>query len=189
MDRERLLACFEQVPVVAAAKSAEGLERALHSESGVIFLLFGDILSIGEMVARVKAAGKIAIVHMDLIEGLAARDIGVDFLADRTRADGIISTTASLIRRAKQRGLVTIQRFFLLDSLVLENIEKQVNSGAADFLEVLPGLMPKIISHLSRTAGRPIIAGGLIRDKEDVVGALKAGAVAISSTNDAVWFM
>ncbi|MEG2499451.1 MAG: glycerol-3-phosphate responsive antiterminator, partial [Oscillospiraceae bacterium] len=32
-----------------------------------------------------------------------------------------------------------------------------------------------------------IIAGGLITDKEDVMNALSAGAVAVSSTNSAVW--
>ncbi|MDD6816334.1 MAG: glycerol-3-phosphate responsive antiterminator, partial [Firmicutes bacterium] len=33
----------------------------------------------------------------------------------------------------------------------------------------------------------PIICGGLISDKEDVIGALSAGAAAISSTNQKVW--
>ena len=32
-----------------------------------------------------------------------------------------------------------------------------------------------------------VIAGGLIADKEDVMGALEAGAVAVSSTNPGVW--
>ena len=67
------------------------------------------------------------------------------------------------------------------------NIEK--NTSAADFLEVLPGVMPKIIRHLAEIVDKPIIAGGMIRDKEDVVGALSAGAVAISSTNRNVWFI
>ncbi|NLM61842.1 MAG: glycerol-3-phosphate responsive antiterminator, partial [Clostridiales bacterium] len=36
---------------------------------------------------------------------------------------------------------------------------------------------------------KPIIAGGLISDKEDIITALAAGAIAISSTNHDVWFM
>ena len=82
---------------------------------------------------------------------------------------------------------MTIQRYFLLDSRVLENIAKNVSP--ADFFEVLPGVMPKIIRQLVKTTGKPIIAGGMIRDKEDVMGALSAGAVAISSTNSDVWFI
>ena len=33
----------------------------------------------------------------------------------------------------------------------------------------------------------PVIAGGLISDKEDVMGALGAGAAAVSTTNQKVW--
>jgi glycerol uptake operon antiterminator len=35
----------------------------------------------------------------------------------------------------------------------------------------------------------PVIAGGLISDKEDIISALGAGAIAVSSTNPAVWNM
>lgn len=184
--KERLLKHFEEVPIVAAAKSEDELEQCLKSRSGVIFLLFGNICNVAELVRRVKAVGKIAIVHLDLIEGLAPKDVSVDFIATATEADGIISTKSSVIRYAKQRGLLTIQRYFLLDSRVLDNLFR--NSSPADFLEVLPGVMPKIIRQLTSTIDQPLIAGGMIRDKEDVRAALSAGAVAVSSTNDQVWF-
>ena len=183
--KKKLLDCFKKVPIVAAAKSAEELELCLSGKSPVIFLLFGDLCNICRLVEKIKAAGKIAIVHLDLIDGLAPKDVSVDFLAEQTKADGIISTKSSLIRHANQRGLLTIQRYFLLDSRVLDNISK--NESPADFLEVLPGVMPKIIRHLAETTGKPIIAGGLIRDQEDVVHALAAGAVAVSSTNPNIW--
>ncbi len=185
--KEKLLNHFKKVPIVAAAKSEAELEQCLKSRSGVIFLLFGDLCSVPDLVRRVKAAGKIAIVHLDLIDGLAPKDISVDFIARATEADGVISTKSSLIRYAKQRGLLTIQRYFLLDSRVLDNLSR--NGCPADFLEVLPGVMPKIIKHLTETIDKPLIAGGMIRDKEDVMAALSAGAVAVSSTNDQVWFV
>lgn len=185
--KHQLLDFFEEVPIVAAAKSEKELVECLKSRSRVIFLLFGDICTIAGLVERVKTVGKIAIVHLDLIDGLAPKDVSVDFIAEETKADGIISTKNSLIRYAHQKGLLTIQRYFLLDSRVLENMEK--NSSPADFYEVLPGVMPKIIRQLAQSTGKPIIAGGMIRDKEDVMNALSAGAVAISSTNKNVWFM
>lgn len=185
--RERLLECFADVPIVAAAKSEAELERCLQSKSSVIFMLFGDLCNVAALVKKIKDAGKIAVVHLDLVDGLAPKDVSVDFIVSHTEADGIISTKSNLIRYAKQKGLLTIQRYFLLDSRVLENIEK--NSSPADFLEVLPGVMPKIIRQLAATTEKPIIAGGMIQDKEDVVSALSAGAVAISSTNNKIWFM
>lgn len=128
-------------------------------------------------------------VHVDLIDGLASKDIAVDYIAKNTRADGIISTRPNIVHRAKVCGLLAVQRFFLLDSIALNNIGKQPSLKDADAIEILPGLMPKIIRRLVRTIGKPIIAGGLIREKEDIVNALNAGAIAISSTDPNTWFI
>ena len=76
-----------------------------------------------------------------------------------------------------------------IDSLALASIEKQLQTVRPDIIEVLPALMPKVISRICKMVSVPVIAGGLISDKEDVTGALGAGAVAVSSTNPAVWAM
>ena len=73
--------------------------------------------------------------------------------------------------------------------MAFENIQKQMAVARPDTLEILPGLMPKIITRVSRMAKVPIIAGGLISEKEDVVAALAAGAISVSSTNPRVWEM
>lgn len=63
------------------------------------------------------------------------------------------------------------------------------NERCVDLIEVLPGLMPKVIHRVAATCGKPIIAGGLVTEKADVVNALEAGALAVSSTNPGVWKM
>jgi glycerol uptake operon antiterminator len=161
----------------------EGLKICLAGSCGIIFVLFGDILTISGIVSKIKEAGKIAMVHADLIEGLTSKDIAADFLAEQTRADGILSTKPNLIKHAKNRGLLTIQRFFVLDSLSLLNIEKQFPLECADAIEILPGVMPKIVHKIAGISKKPIIAGGLISDHEDVQHALKAGAISVSTTN------
>lgn len=175
-------------PVIAAAKTMEGLSRALASPSHVVFVLFGDLCNIGRITEKIRDAGKLAIVHIDLIDGLANRDISVEYLRQNTMADGIISTKAQLIHRAKELGLITVQRFFLLDSLSLENVRRHISGGSADFIELLPGVMPKIIRSCVQELGIPIIAGGLISDKDDVLSTLGAGATAVSTTKEALWF-
>lgn len=171
-------------PVIAAVAEPECLPRALASDCTVVFLLSGDILNIGAMVDAVKGAGKAAMVHLDLIEGLSGREIAVDAIHAMTRADGIISTRAAQIKRARQLGLTTIQRGFLLDSRSVRSLQAQ---GRPDYVEILPGLIPRVIGELSRSMNVPIIAGGLIKSKEEVVAALSAGAVAVSTTAEAVW--
>lgn len=183
----RMATLFDDCPVIAAVKDEQGLERCLELDCKVIFILFGSILTIGEIVRRIKDAGRAAVVHIDLISGLSSREIAVDFIRANTGADGIISTKPQLIKRAKELSLVTVQRFFVIDSLSFQNVEKMKELCHPDFVEILPGVMPKIIKRIAGELGTPVIAGGLITDKEDIVQALSSGAVAISSTNEDVW--
>ena len=181
----------EANPVIAAVKSDAGLQAAVEMEEiQVIFVLYGDVCTIPEILERIKAAGKKAMVHIDLIAGLSAKEISVEFIARQTRADGIITTKPALVRRAKELGIFAVLRFFVIDSLALkniENLEMQCGTSRPDFIEVLPGVMPKVLGRIAKVSRIPMIAGGLITEKEDVIAALSVGAIAVSSTNqDAV---
>lgn len=189
LERHYFKEAMEDCPVIAAVKDMQGLMRCLESDSRIVFILFGDILNISDIVKTVKDAGRIAMVHMDLISGLGMKEIAVDFLKRNTQADGIISTKLPLIKRAKELSMHTIMRFFAIDSMAIENIKKQSEAAMPDYIEVLPGVMPKVIRRLCETVPVPVVAGGLITDKEDIIAALSAGAVSISSTNDKVWFV
>lgn len=184
-----LLSELEEKPIIAAVKDEYELSQSLASSTNIVFILFGTIMDIASHVRKVKQAGKIAIVHIDLIEGIAVRDIAVDFIKTSTEADGIISTRPPLIKRGTDLGLIAIQRFFIIDSIALKTACKQIEQSPADAIEILPGIMPKIIKKLCLNCKKPIIAGGLISSKEDVMSALTAGATAVSSTNNEVWFL
>ena len=178
---------LEDSPIIAAVKDDEGLSRCLTSDSRIIFILYGDIVTIGDIVETVKSAGKLAIVHLDLINGLSSKEVAVDFLQKYTNADGIITPT--LIKRAKELGLFTILRLFLIDSMAYENIDRQVKSSRPDLIEILPALMPKVIAKVCQSTSTPVIAGGLVSEKEDILALLDAGATSISSTNEKIWFL
>ena len=187
---QKIYDMLESNPVIAAVKDTDGLEECVGLEDiKVVFILFGDICTIGDIVKRVKDAGKTAMVHIDLTGGLNAKEITVDFIHSHTQADGIISTKPSLIRRAKELSMYTVLRYFLIDSMALENIRQQQYGVRPDFIEVLPGVMPRIITKICQSSKVPIIAGGLISDKESAMAALSAGAVAVSATNADVWVM
>ena len=167
---------IESNPVIAAVKDIDGLNACCaREEIKVVFILFGDICNIGTIVSQIKQADKVAMVHVDLITGLSGKEVAVDFIKNNTLADGIISTKPALIKRARELSLYTTLRVFVLDSMAFENIE--------------PGLMPKVIRRVCRLVRVPVIAGGLISDKEDVMAALSAGAISVSTTNPKVWLM
>ena len=182
---ERFVEAIQDAPVIAAVKNDEGLDRALDCDSSVIFLLYGTILNITDLVRRVKEAGKLAFIHIDLVEGMSAKDISAEYISSRTEADGIISTHPNLIRRARELELLTIQRFFMLDSLSFANVLRQ--SSNADVVDVLPGAITSVIRHLVREVHQPLIASGLLLEKADVVAALSAGASAVSTTSEQLW--
>lgn len=187
--KQQLYDALSDNPIIMAVKDEAGLQACLKlKEARMVFVLYGEVATIADITGQLKAAGKMVMVHMDLISGLSAREEAVDFIAKYTQADGVISTRFEQIKRGKHLGLSTIYRIFVIDSKALSNLNRHIGEYA-DIVEILPGLMPKIISRMKRKLGMPIIAGGLIADKEDVIQALSAGAVAISTTNEDVWNM
>lgn len=180
---------LENSPIIAAVKDETGLEKCLSCDSRIIFILYGDICTIPDIVARIKSSGKLALVHIDLIAGLSGREIAVDFIHKYTQADGIITTKPALVKRAAELKLFTVLRFFVIDSMAFDSIPRQLHSVKPDVIEILPALMPKVVSRICGMSKTPVITGGLVTDKEDVVSLLNAGAVCVSSTNENVWFL
>ncbi len=185
-ELSELIACN---PVVAAVKNEEGLLKCLETDIGIIFVLYGDVCSVSKIVRQIKEKGKVAMVHIDLITGLSPKEVSVDYIRECTEADGIITTRANLIPRAKALGLNTVLRFFMLDSLALMNVEKQARQELQpDIIELLPGILQtSFMSKVVKISRVPVMAGGLITDKQEVISALKSGVIAISTTNQKLW--
>lgn len=179
---------LEDNPIVAAVKDEKQLDKALQADVQVIFVLFGNILSVSDISEKIVNSNKIGIIHVDLVEGLANKEVSLKFLKKSTKFHGIISTKPQIIRSAKNLGFIAVQRVFILDSLSKENIKSHLVQEC-DAVEMLPGLLSKVITELSSVVKKPLIAGGLISDKEDVLEALKAGATCISTTKEDIWYM
>ena len=174
-------------PIIAAVKDEQQLDLALKSDCSVVFLLFGSILNIADLVSKVKASGKFAFVHIDLVEGLSGKEVAVTAIKELAAPDGIISTRPALLRHAKSLGMKTVQRFFVVDSLSVRNILPQSRAVKPDFIEIMPGLLPRVISEITQSTEIPIIAGGLISEKEHILSALRSGAAAVSTSRQELW--
>ncbi|MGU3410242.1 glycerol-3-phosphate responsive antiterminator [Microbacterium sp. M1A1_1b] len=184
-----VLEALHDDPVIASVKDETALTEVLRSDRAVVFLLFGSVLDVARIVQRAKDAGKTVLVDVDLLDGFAARDVVVTWIAEHTAADGILSTKANLVRAAKRAGLVAVQRFFLVDSFSYHQLPRVVEQAKPDAIEILPGCMPRVITWLRSDTDVPVIAGGLVCDKADVLAALGAGAVAVATSNRDVWDM
>ena len=185
--REEMLEIIAEFPIIAAVKDEKELKESLMTDCKVIFILFGNICNISEIVEKIKNKDKLAIIHADLVQDLSAKTEAIDYLKLNTKADGIISTKGNLVKYAVEIGLIGILRNFIIDSMAMENVNKQVSLANPDMVEIMPGIMPEIIEKIKSELKLPLIAGGLISEKKDVIAALAAGADAVSTTKIGLW--
>lgn len=179
---------FRRKPIIPAIKDDRGLAKALGSGAELVILLHGDIFVLPKRVKAVQDVGKKALVHIDLIDGVAKDAAGVKYLAKEMGADGIVSIKAGLIAAASKLGLLTVQRLFVVDSTSLESGIRLIENSAPDAVEILPGVaLPFLQSRLRGLAGRNLVAGGLIDTVEEAKAVLQAGALAISTSAEALW--
>lgn len=186
MQVRKVLQCLECNPVIAAVQH-DALPAAIASPAEVIFHLGADLMSIPGAVQAVHDAGKYIFIHIDLAEGLGKDRAAIKYLA-QCGADGIISTKAQLIRYAKESGLITVQRFFALDSKGMESIEDTLRSSNPHMMEIMPGVISKAVRKFS-SSHVPVIAGGLIQTKAEVTDALSCGATAVSTSSQELWHL
>lgn len=186
MEVKKLLSLLEQDPVIAAIGN-DKWEEALQFPGKVIFYLSADLLTLDERVKQAHAAGKFLMVHMDLAEGIGKDKTGVSYLT-KCGVDGMITTKSNLIRYAKEQGLVAIQRCFALDSRGLESIAEALRNTGPHLMEIMPGVIPKVITKFAKS-NIPVIAGGLLQTKIEVMEALGAGATAVSTGSKELWYL
>ena len=186
MQFEQIRDCLECNPVIAAVQS-DRFQAALQSPAQIIFHLSADLISIQDIIRQAHDAGKYIFIHIDLADGIGKDRTGVRYIS-QCGADGIISTKAQLIRYAKEQGLIAIQRFFALDSKGMDSVDEMVRNTNPHLMEIMPGVICKAIKRYSR-CGIPVIAGGLIQTKAEVTDALGAGATAVSTGKDQLWYL
>ncbi|GAA0717082.1 glycerol-3-phosphate responsive antiterminator [Clostridium malenominatum] len=187
--KDEFLSKIQISPVIAAVNNIEKLEEAIESPCEIIFLLTGDIFNLEQIVKKVKENEKSIYVHIDLLDGFSRNLTTLRYINQKTNLDGIITTKSSFIRPAKDMGLFTIQRLFMIDSLSLDSGIESIKVTKPDAVEILPGIMPKITEKIYHETSIPIITGGLIMDKEDVIQNLKYGAVGISTSKKEIWYV
>jgi glycerol uptake operon antiterminator len=168
--------------VIPAIRKMKHLEKLLQSPYEYIVLLESHIGQLKSIVDLAKSHRKKLLLHVDLVEGLKNDEAAADFLCQSIQPAGLISTRANVILKAKQNGLIAIQRVFLLDSSALEKSYLLLERTQPDYIEVLPGVIPGLITEVQDRTGISILAGGLIRTVEDVEKALAAGATAVTTS-------
>jgi glycerol uptake operon antiterminator len=183
----KLIYGLHENPVIAAVNDLNELKVAVESECEVIFVLKSNILEIKECVETAHKHEKVIFIHADLVDGLSKDVIGLEYIINQAKPDGIITTSQRLIKKVKAHGLIAIQRLFILDSINLKTGIESVEKCDPDAIEILPGVMPQITKIIVDETRKPVITGGLIQSKNDVMNSLNAGAIGISTSKKEIW--
>ncbi|MED3563472.1 glycerol-3-phosphate responsive antiterminator [Bacillus xiapuensis] len=173
--------------ILPASTNMKEFERFLKSSYEIGVFLDMHIAQIKNINLLAKQYGKKMIYHVDLIHGIKNDEYATEYICQEFKPFGLISTKSSVILKAKQKGVLAVQRIFLIDSHALEKSFSLIEKTRPDFIEVLPGAMPWMITEVKDRIGIPIFAGGLIRTPEEVKNALNAGALAITTSKRELW--
>lgn len=177
---------FEFNPVIAAVRNDCEIEKTLESDVDIVFHLAPSLFTLCDIVKKIHEKNKKIFIHIDLADGIGKDRSGIIF-AKNAGVDGIISTKFGMIKEAKEAGLVTVQRFFIIDSHSVDTTIEALKKSKPDMIEIMPGVVTKIVKNLKSKISVPIIAGGLIEEKSEIYDVLNCGASAISTGKNELW--
>ena len=179
---------FREHPVIASIRNDSDFKYALNSKATALFILYGDIFNLPQIMKECKNRNKLVFLHMDLIRGIGRDKEGIIYLAKKELCNGIVTTKSNLINIAKKEGLIAVQRLFLLDSAALKTGEQILKHNQPDAVEILPGIAaPYFIENIYKDLLCPVIAGGLISNKSEIEELLRKGVMAVSTSKKELW--
>ena len=172
--------------IIAAIRTEDDFDMALHSQADIFFDLSPDIFTLGYEVKQAHKYNKKLYIHIDLAKGIASDKHGLMYVKE-LGVDGIISTRTHTIKIARENGLKTVQRFFVVDSHFVDTTLDAVSASRPDMIEIMPGIVTKVIARLKSKLNTPLIAGGLIETSAEAQAAISAGASAVSTGAKELW--
>lgn len=172
--------------IIPAISSHQSMRQFFKTDLEVGILMNFQLSQLDELIKEMRAHQKKVFVHLELIRGLSNDEYGAIFLIQHYKIDGIITTKPRVIELCQKRSTYAVMRFFLKDTLSLEQSLEIMQHYHPDAIEILPAI-PRMVELVRPHHNLPIILGGLIRTKEEVNAAKKAGAVAITTSSIELW--
>lgn len=185
MDRS-LGARLARHPIIATLYGAEQIDAFVDSATEIAIVANVELRKLHAVVATITRADKIAIVNIDSCEGISPDKGGVEYLAE-IGATSLVSTRVATIQRANRAGLLTMQKVFVTDRSTWPRSVKALEQSDPNLVQLMPAPMLSHIAIKERNALPPIVASGFVVTQNDVRSALAAGAVAVSTSDTAMW--
>lgn len=179
----------EDKVVIASVTKENQLEKVLKYKDNLkaVFILTGNFINIKEYVKLYQSNGIDVYIHVEKIKGLKLDDFGFKYIKQSIQPEGIITTKMSHVKLAKKNDIFVIQRFFLADHDMKENIINTAKVSQPDMLEMMPTITSFLIESIQSKVKIPIIMGGLVDSETYLTQALEDGALGVSTANKEMW--
>jgi glycerol uptake operon antiterminator len=178
---------FKTQKIIPAISNHQDLKKFLALPLTYGILMNFQLAQLEDLVLTMKAHQKKVLIHAELIKGLSSDEYGAIYLIQNLKVDGIISSKPKVIEICKKRKVIGIFRFFLKDTLSLEQSIDITRKVSPDFLEVLPATAVDILEDLKKLIHQDILLGGLIKSEAQIKDCLARGAIAITTSNTDFW--
>lgn len=179
---------FMKQPILPAVKQLKDFEKLLNSSYEYMVMLDVHVSQLRDVFQLARQHKKQLLLHVDLIRGLQSDIYGTQFLCQEFRPFGLLSTKSNVIIEAKARGIMAIQRVFLIDNNALTTSAALLAKTKPDYIEVLPAAMlNNIKEEIDKHIHIPIWAGGFVQTVQDVETALNSGALVVTTSNKELW--
>lgn len=178
---------LEHQTIIPAISNHRDFKRFLELPMTYGILMNFQLAQLEELVSAMRAKNKKVLIHSELIKGLSADEFGAIYLIQVLGVDGIISSKPKVIETCHKRKVIGIFRFFLKDSISLEQSIDIARRIKPKFIEVLPAIGFKFIPAIKNSLDTHVLLGGLIETKSEIEKYLNAGAFAITTSNPDFW--
>ncbi|MFC3420147.1 glycerol-3-phosphate responsive antiterminator [Salinicoccus hispanicus] len=174
--------------ILPAIRSMKDFEKLIGSRYRSCVVLDMHIGHLESHLTTIKKHGFDVYLHLDLIKGLSVDTASLEFIHQKYKPTGIVTTRGRVIKKANQLGMETILRVFVIDSSAIEKSIELIKQSEPKLIEILPGVVPKVIHLFKQEVDAEVIAGGLIETQSEVDDAIAAGAKYVTTSNTELWF-
>ncbi|WP_281174461.1 glycerol-3-phosphate responsive antiterminator [Salinicoccus luteus] len=174
--------------ILPAIRSMKDFEKLIGSPYRACVILDIHIGHLESHITTIKRHGFDVFLHLDLIKGLAVDTASLEYIHQKYRPTGIVTTRGRIIKKANQLGMETVLRIFVIDSSAIEKSIELIRQTEPKLIEILPGVVPKVIHLLKSEVDADVIAGGLIETQGEVDDAIAAGAKYVTTSKTDLWF-
>jgi glycerol uptake operon antiterminator len=173
--------------VIPAISNHQDLKKFLTLPHTYGILMNFQLAQLPELVKMMKDSQKKVLIHSELIKGLSSDESGAIYLIQTLGVDGIISSKPKVIEVCKKRKVIGIFRFFLKDTVSLNQSLDIARKIKPEYLEILPACCYDVIEKIKQDVSCKVLMGGLIHSKEQIKKCLSTGAIAVTVSNVDLW--